>query len=210
MLRAAIGLLRASGRVLLEIAPAHLDVGRGRRARWPRHPRVTEVHDLHVWEISQRLPALSAHVLVEPDARLPRHPPRARGAARRAVRARPHDAPGRPRRGRRGCSRSAAARRPLVRPRATEHDLGAAPALSARLGLRAWRGRSCWVARARARSRLLAHYVFHISDTAMFILAALALIPLAWLIGEATEHVAEHTGPGSAASSTRASATRPS
>ncbi len=27
-------------------------------------------------------------------------------------------------------------------------------------------------------------------------LAALALMPLAWLIGEATEHVAEHTGPG--------------
>ena len=27
-------------------------------------------------------------------------------------------------------------------------------------------------------------------------LAAIALIPLAWLIGEATEHAAEHTGPG--------------
>ncbi len=27
-------------------------------------------------------------------------------------------------------------------------------------------------------------------------LAALSLIPLAWLIGEATEHAAEHTGPG--------------
>jgi Ca2+:H+ antiporter len=33
-------------------------------------------------------------------------------------------------------------------------------------------------------------------DTTLFILAALALIPLAWLIGEATEHAAEHTGPG--------------
>src|SRR5258707_9133987 len=30
----------------------------------------------------------------------------------------------------------------------------------------------------------------------MFVLAAAALIPLAWLIGEATEHAAEHTGPG--------------
>ena len=30
----------------------------------------------------------------------------------------------------------------------------------------------------------------------MFVIAALALVPLAWLIGEATEHVAEHTGPG--------------
>jgi Ca2+:H+ antiporter len=31
---------------------------------------------------------------------------------------------------------------------------------------------------------------------ALFVLAAIALIPLAWLIGEATEHAAEHTGPG--------------
>lgn len=30
----------------------------------------------------------------------------------------------------------------------------------------------------------------------MFILAAASLIPLAWLIGEATEHAAHHTGPG--------------
>jgi Ca2+:H+ antiporter len=33
-------------------------------------------------------------------------------------------------------------------------------------------------------------------DVALFVLAALALIPLAWLIGESTEHAAEHTGPG--------------
>ena len=43
---------------------------------------------------------------------------------------------------------------------------------------------------------LIAHYVFHVSETTTFMLAALALMPLAWLIGEATEHVAEHTGPG--------------
>jgi Ca2+:H+ antiporter len=49
---------------------------------------------------------------------------------------------------------------------------------------------------ALAPIALIAHYVFHVSDTATFILAALALMPLAWLIGEATEHVAEHTGPG--------------
>jgi Ca2+:H+ antiporter len=35
-----------------------------------------------------------------------------------------------------------------------------------------------------------------LGDTALFTLSALALIPLAWLIGEATEHAAEHTGPG--------------
>jgi Ca2+:H+ antiporter len=33
-------------------------------------------------------------------------------------------------------------------------------------------------------------------DVALFVLAALALVPLAWLIGLATEHAAEHTGPG--------------
>src|SRR3712207_8323142 len=30
----------------------------------------------------------------------------------------------------------------------------------------------------------------------LFILAAAALIPLAWLIGESTEHAAHHTGAG--------------
>jgi Ca2+:H+ antiporter len=35
-----------------------------------------------------------------------------------------------------------------------------------------------------------------VGDMALFILAAAALIPLAWLIGEATEHAAHHTGPG--------------
>ncbi len=33
-------------------------------------------------------------------------------------------------------------------------------------------------------------------DLTIFAVAALALIPLAWLIGEATEHAAHHTGPG--------------
>jgi Ca2+:H+ antiporter len=33
-------------------------------------------------------------------------------------------------------------------------------------------------------------------DVLLFVLAAAALIPLAWLIGEATEHAAHHTGPG--------------
>ncbi|HET7743181.1 MAG TPA: calcium/proton exchanger [Gaiellaceae bacterium] len=40
------------------------------------------------------------------------------------------------------------------------------------------------------------HVATDIPETAEFVLAALALIPLAWLIGEATEHAAEHTGPG--------------
>src|SRR6188768_902819 len=40
------------------------------------------------------------------------------------------------------------------------------------------------------------HYFTSIGDTVLFALAAVALVPLAWLIGEATEHAAEHTGPG--------------
>ena len=40
------------------------------------------------------------------------------------------------------------------------------------------------------------HYLTDIGDTPLFVLSAIALIPLAWLIGEATEHAAEHTGPG--------------
>ena len=40
------------------------------------------------------------------------------------------------------------------------------------------------------------HYLTALSDTALFVISAVALIPLAWLIGEATEHAAEHTGPG--------------
>jgi Ca2+:H+ antiporter len=43
---------------------------------------------------------------------------------------------------------------------------------------------------------ILLHYVVDLDPTVEFVLAATALIPLAWLIGEATEHAAEHTGPG--------------
>jgi Ca2+:H+ antiporter len=43
---------------------------------------------------------------------------------------------------------------------------------------------------------IVLHYVADLSETSEFVLSALALIPLAWLIGEATEHAAEHTGPG--------------
>jgi Ca2+:H+ antiporter len=43
---------------------------------------------------------------------------------------------------------------------------------------------------------ILLHYTLHLDETLEFVLSAIALIPLAWLIGEATEHAAEHTGPG--------------
>jgi Ca2+:H+ antiporter len=43
---------------------------------------------------------------------------------------------------------------------------------------------------------ILLHYALDLDETVEFVLSAAALVPLAWLIGEATEHAAEHTGPG--------------
>ncbi len=43
---------------------------------------------------------------------------------------------------------------------------------------------------------ILLGYFADLSDTANFVLSALALVPLAWIIGEATDHAAEHTGAG--------------
>jgi cobalt-zinc-cadmium efflux system protein len=63
MLRAAYYLLRESGRVFLEAAPRGLDpqaIG----LRMARVAGVTEVHDLHIWEVTSGFPSLSAHVLV--------------------------------------------------------------------------------------------------------------------------------------------------
>ena len=67
MLLASYRLLRDSGRVLLDIAPAGLPVDAIGIAM-AGHPGVVEVHDLHVWEVTTEFPTLSAHVLVEPGA----------------------------------------------------------------------------------------------------------------------------------------------
>jgi Ca2+:H+ antiporter len=42
---------------------------------------------------------------------------------------------------------------------------------------------------------MLVNLVAHPGKVALFVLAAISLVPLAWLIGEATEHAGEHTGP---------------
>jgi len=42
---------------------------------------------------------------------------------------------------------------------------------------------------------MLVDVFVHPGKTALFVLAAVSLVPLAWLIGEATEHAGEHTGP---------------
>ena len=66
MLRAAYGLLKDSGRVLLEAAPEGVDVNEIERAVCG-HAQVVSLHDLHVWQIASGFPALSAHVLVGED-----------------------------------------------------------------------------------------------------------------------------------------------
>ena len=67
MLRAGYGLARDSGRIFLEAAPKGLnsdEVGHAMASR----PGVVDVHDLHVWEVTSGFPALSAHVLVDPES----------------------------------------------------------------------------------------------------------------------------------------------
>jgi Ca2+:H+ antiporter len=52
-----------------------------------------------------------------------------------------------------------------------------------------------WASLALAPATFLIDLVAHPGDVTLFVLAAASLVPLAWLIGEATEHAAEHTGP---------------
>jgi Ca2+:H+ antiporter len=53
-----------------------------------------------------------------------------------------------------------------------------------------------WASFALVPLAFVADYVLHWGDVPLFVLSALALVPLAWLIGDATEHAAHHTGPG--------------
>jgi cobalt-zinc-cadmium efflux system protein len=66
MLFASVGLLRDSGRIILEAAPAEIDPD-AVAAELAAADDVVEVHDLHVWTVTSGFPSLAAHVLVEPD-----------------------------------------------------------------------------------------------------------------------------------------------
>jgi cobalt-zinc-cadmium efflux system protein len=64
---AAYRLLRDSARIFLEASPRGIEpqaVDQGIRGV----DGVTDVHELHVWEVTSGFPALSAHVLVDPGA----------------------------------------------------------------------------------------------------------------------------------------------
>ncbi len=60
----AWSLLKEATAVLMESAPAHMNVDEMRDAMMGV-PGVLEVHDLHVWTITSGLDSLSAHVVVE-------------------------------------------------------------------------------------------------------------------------------------------------
>jgi Ca2+:H+ antiporter len=53
-----------------------------------------------------------------------------------------------------------------------------------------------WGSLILAPVTVVLRYAVHTGDVTLFVLSAAALVPLAWLIGEATEHAGEHTGPG--------------
>ena len=66
MIRSSWTLLRESGRIFLEASPARIDPAAVAQAL-ADDDDVVEVHDLHVWTVTDGFPALAAHVLVSPD-----------------------------------------------------------------------------------------------------------------------------------------------
>jgi cobalt-zinc-cadmium efflux system protein len=75
MVHAALGLLRDSGRVLLEAAPEDMDLADLRQHLLDTE-RVLDVHDLHVWVVTSSLHAVSAHVVIEDGCFADNHAPR--------------------------------------------------------------------------------------------------------------------------------------
>jgi cobalt-zinc-cadmium efflux system protein len=72
--KAAWGLLRDSGRVLLEAAPQGIDLT-DIRTHLLERGHVHDVHDLHVWTVTSNLPALSAHVVLDDSCFTDGHAP---------------------------------------------------------------------------------------------------------------------------------------
>jgi cobalt-zinc-cadmium efflux system protein len=54
-------------RVLLQVAPAHVDLDTV-RTELAALPGVVDVHDLHVWTLTSEMEVASAHVMVTPAA----------------------------------------------------------------------------------------------------------------------------------------------
>lgn len=60
------GLLRESLHVLMEGSP--IDVGELRSHVLHHFPEILDIHDVHIWQISQRFNCLTAHVRIRPEA----------------------------------------------------------------------------------------------------------------------------------------------
>ncbi len=56
--------------------------------------------------------------------------------------------------------------------------------------------RLLWASLGLAPVTIVVNYTVRPDKVTLFVLAAVTLVPLAWVIGEATEHAARHTGPG--------------
>ena len=56
--------------------------------------------------------------------------------------------------------------------------------------------RILWASLGLAPATIALDLAGHPGKVVLFVLSSASLIPLAWLIGETTEHAAEHTGPG--------------
>src|SRR4051794_41253823 len=65
-----------------------------------------------------------------------------------------------------------------------------------RLGFGLVMRRLLWASLGLAPITIAVRFAIDPDKVTLFVLSAIALVPLAWLIGEATEHAAEHTGPG--------------
>jgi cobalt-zinc-cadmium efflux system protein len=67
IIRGAWSLVRESVDILLEGAPGHIDLD-AVRAQVAAIPGIESVHDLHVWSVSPRMVAMSAHAIVRDPA----------------------------------------------------------------------------------------------------------------------------------------------
>lgn len=83
--RAAWGLLKASGRVLLEGTPEGVDLASVRAHLLGASEHVVDVHDLHAWLLTSHLPAVSAHVVLEDSCFADGHAPQVLDALQAAL-----------------------------------------------------------------------------------------------------------------------------
>lgn len=75
MLHAAWGLLRDSGRILLQGAPEGTDVNQIRQ-HLITNEHVHDLHDLHIWTLTSDLPSLAAHVVIDDSCFFDGHAPK--------------------------------------------------------------------------------------------------------------------------------------